>query len=128
MRTSNVSIVEQAYDALRRRDVAAAFALFAPDVELYQSEEIPWGGSYKGHEEAAVFFGKLIQTITSTVTLERCIDAGDHVVALGRTRGTVNDGGQSFDVPIAHVWTLRDGLVVRVRFYIDNPMMRAALP
>lgn len=124
----NVEIVQQVYEAFRRRDIAEVFSLLAPDVAIYQSHEIPWGGSYQGHEEAAAFFGKLAQTITSAVTLERFVDAGDHVVAIGHTRGTMNVGGKAFDVPIAHVWHLRDGLVAGVQFYIDNPTMRAALP
>jgi ketosteroid isomerase-like protein len=127
MTRKNVEIVEKVYDAFRRRDIAQVFSLLAPDVTIYQSSEIPWGGSYTGHEEAAAFFGKLAQTITSAVTLERFVDAGDHVVAIGHTRGTTNAGGNAFDVPIAHVWQIRDGLVASVRFYIDNPTMRAAL-
>lgn len=123
----HVEIVRQMYDALARRDIAAAFSRFAADVELVQSEEVPWGGTYHGIEGAQAFFAGLIGAITSVVTVDRFIDAGDSVVAIGWTRGTVNATGRRFDVPIAHVWTVRDGQVVRVRFYIDNPTMQASL-
>ena len=109
----NAALVARVYEAFRERDLPTAFGLLAPDVEIHQASEIPWGGDYVGHEGAAAFFGKLVQTITSAVTVERFVDAGEHVVAIGRTRGTVNATGQSFDVPIAHVWTVRDGLVRR---------------
>jgi hypothetical protein len=72
------------------------------------------------------FFATLVQSIASAVELERLIDAGDHVVAIGRTRGTVNATGAAFDVPIAHVWTLEGGKETQVRYCIDNPTMRAA--
>ena len=123
----NVEIVSRIYDALKQRDIPTAFELLSPQVEIVQSEEVPWGGTYRGHEEALRFFTKLVETITSAVTFDRLIDAGDHVVAIGRTQGTVNQNGASFDVPIAHVWTLRDGVVTRVLYCIDNPTMTAAL-
>lgn len=124
----NVDVVRRVYDAFKRRDIAEALSLFAPDVELTQSREVPWGGEYKGHDGALQFFAKLTQAVNSTVALERFIDAGDHVVAIGRTQGNVASGDNRYDVPIAHVWTIQNGLVVRVQFYIDNPTMLSALP
>jgi hypothetical protein len=55
------------------------------------------------------------------------ISAGDHVVAVGWTHGTVNATGAAYNVPIAHVWKLRDGRVAEVRFCIDHAAMFAAL-
>jgi ketosteroid isomerase-like protein len=122
----NAALVARLYEAFARRDLPTIFGLLAPDVEIYQASEIPWGGRYQGHEAAATFFAKLVGTITSSVTLERLIDAGDQVVAIGRTRGTVNASGREFDVPVAHVWTIRDGLCARVEYYIDDPTMLRA--
>jgi ketosteroid isomerase-like protein len=124
---SSVALIERLYDAFRRRDLPEIFGVLAPDVEIRQSREVPWGGEYKGHEEAAVFFGKLTQSITSAVTLDGFVDAGEQVVALGRTRGTVNANGAAFDVRVAHVWTVKVGRVTRVEYYIDDPAMLAAL-
>lgn len=123
----NVALVKRAYDAFARRDIRAILGILDPEVEIAQSSEIPWGGRYVGHAEAAAFFGKLVRTITSAVTFERFIDAGDQVVALGRTRGTVNATNKGFDVPLAHVWTVTNGLVTRVEYYIDDPTMLASL-
>lgn len=124
----NVRIVQHAYDAFARRELPTILGLLHEDVEIHQSSEVPWGGRYTGHAEAAAFFGKLVQNITSAVTLERFVDAGEQVVAIGRTRGTVNATGKAFDVPVAHVWTIEDGLVTRIEYYIDHPTMLAALP
>jgi ketosteroid isomerase-like protein len=124
---ANVGIVARVYDAFRTRNLPEVFGLLDPDIEIYQASEVPWGGVYRGHEGVGQFFAKLTGKITSTVTVERYIDAGDQVVALGRTSGTTNDGGRHFDVRIAHVWTLRDGRVSRVEYYIDDPTMLAAL-
>jgi ketosteroid isomerase-like protein len=123
----NVKVVEQVYEAFAKRDLPAIFGLFTPDIEISQSNEVPWGGIYHGHEGAQRFFSKLTQAINSTVSLERFIDAGEQVVAVGRTRGSVNHTGERYDVPIAHVWTVSNERVSRVRFYIDNPSMLEAL-
>ena len=63
-----------------------------PDVEIRQTELVPWGGHYRGHEGAREFFGRVLGAIDSTVTVERFIDAGDHVAAVGRTRGRTRAG------------------------------------
>jgi uncharacterized protein len=123
----NVELVARIYDAFRTRDIPTAMALIAEDVTIEQSTEVPWGGSYRGHEGAMQFFATLGSNITSAVTVDHYVDAGDQVVAVGWTRGTVNANGAAFDVPVAHFWQLRNGRAVAVRFCIDNPTMRAAL-
>jgi ketosteroid isomerase-like protein len=69
----------------------------------------------------------VLGAIDSSVTIERCIDAGDHVAAVGRTRGHVRAGGVPFDVPIVYVWAVRDGRLARLEVYIDVPAMQEAL-
>jgi ketosteroid isomerase-like protein len=127
MASSALQTVQAAYEAFGRRDVPRIFSLLAPEIEITQSTELPWGGVYRGHEGARQFFGKLTASITSAVTLERFIESGDHVIAIGWTQGTVNATGAAFRVPIAHVWKVAGGAVVQIQFYIDNPTMLAAL-
>ncbi len=122
-----VETVQEVYEAFGRRDLAKAFGLLSRDVEIVQSEELPWGGVYKGHDGAREFFGKLGSAINSTLELERLIGAGDHVAAVGWTQGTVNATGASYRVPVVHVWTVPDGMVVRAQFLIENAMMLGAL-
>jgi uncharacterized protein len=119
--------VQELYDAFARRDLPKVFGLLSPDIEIIQSEELPWGGLYRGHDGARQFFAKLGSHINSTLDLERLIDAEDSVVAVGSTHGTVNATGASYRVPIAHVWRVRDGLVIQTQFFIDNPNMLEAL-
>ena len=102
-------------------------ALLSGDIEILQSHEVAWGGHHRGHGGARIFFARLGEALDSTLALERFIDAGEHVVAVGRTCGVTRASGRPYDVPISHVWTVRDGLAVRAEFYIDNPTMLAAL-
>jgi uncharacterized protein len=127
MSSPAVQVVKEMYEAFARRDVAKVFSHFAPDLEIRQSSALPWGGVYQGHAGARLFFERLTQQINSTVTIERMIDAVEHVVVIGRTAGRVNATSATYDVPLAHVWSVREGLVTRVEFHIDTPMMLAAL-
>ena len=127
MTASALQTVQAAYAAFERRDVPKIFSLFAPEIEITQSPELPWGGVYHGQEGARQFLGKLTASITSAVTVERFIESGEHVIAIGWTQGTVNATGAAFRVPIAHVWKVEGGAVVQIQFYIDNPTMRVAL-
>ena len=122
-----LEVVKQIYDAFGRRDVSKVLSLFSPDIEIVQSPELPWGGTYHGHAGTMEFFGKLTARINSTVVIDRYINAGDVVVVIGSTTGTVNATGASYHVPIAHILKVREGLVVQVQFYIDNPTMLTAL-
>lgn len=118
---------EALYAAFRRRDMPAVFRLLSPEVKIVQSEKLPWGGRYDGHDGARRFFGQLGSHISSTLAIERLIDSGDHVTAVGWTEGTVNSTGVAYRVPIVHLWQIRDGLIVRAQFFIDHPAMLDAL-
>jgi len=125
--TPPARIVETLYEGFRRRDLSAIFGLLSPDVEIVQSDKLPWGGSYHGHEGARRFFGQLGARINSTLAIERLIDSGDQVAAVGWTEGTVNATGAVYRVPIVHWWQIRDGRVTRAQFFIDHPTMLKAL-
>ena len=119
--------VQEIYDGYERRDLASVFQLLDKDVEFIQSNELPWGGHYIGHDGARKFFAALREHIDSRVILERLIDSGDRVVAVGRTVGKACATQLEFDVPVVHVWTLQEGLVSRFEAYIDNATMLVAL-
>jgi uncharacterized protein len=122
-----IQIVQDAYAAFGRGDVPKVLSLLSPDVEIVQSEEMPWGGCFRGHEGATHFLTTLTSHITSTVDVERTINSGAHVSVIGWTRGIVKSTGAGFSVPIVHVWHVRDGLVNRIQFFIDHPTMLKAL-
>jgi uncharacterized protein len=124
----DVAVVRSAYEAFRLGDVQAIFGLLHPEIEVYQSKQVPWGGKYKGHVEVGYFFSKLTETIESTVDPDQFIDDEEgHVVAVGHTRGSVRTTGREFEVPAVHVWTIKEGKAVKFEAYIDAFQMRVAL-
>jgi uncharacterized protein len=124
---ANVEVVRRLYEAMAERDIETMLSLFDPEVTLHQPGDIPWGGTYGGHDGLGDFFLTLIGTITSAVTTEGIFGAGDRVVQMGRTAGTVNATGQPFDIAEVHVFTLAGGRIVRYEPMIDVAAMQAAL-
>ncbi len=127
MSKENVTFVQNAYDTFNRGDIQAVFGALDPEVEFYQSEEVPWGGRYHGHKEVGAFLQKLTSAIESKFKANQFVDSGDQVVAVGYTRGIARATGKEFEVPAVHVWTLKNGKILRFDAYIDNPRMIAAL-
>ena len=127
MSTSNIDVIRGGYAAFERGDVPAIFALLDPEAEFYQSDELPWGGRYRGHAEIGEFLRRLSTSVESKVTAERFVEAGNQIVQIGRTRGTVRATGKPFDVPEVHVWTLRHGKIVRFEAYLDHATLQPAL-
>jgi len=125
--TEKTELLDRTYRAMAEGDIETVLALIDPSITIRQTEQLPWGGRYEGIEGFAEFLGKLRGTITSKVEVEHIFEAGNHVVEIGRTRGTVNATGAEFDVAEVHIWELRDGKAVSFHAYIDSPAMLAAL-
>ncbi len=127
MASTAVGVIELLYEAFRTRDIPKIMGLVRGDIQIRQTGLLPWGGQYDGLMGLQGFFAKLTQAITSEVTIERMIDAGDRVVVVGRTHGTVNANGAPFDIAVVHVWTLHEGRAAAFEAYIDTPAMLEAL-
>jgi uncharacterized protein len=123
----HVAIVRALYDAFARRDVDAVLALMDPEVVIRQSDQVPWGGTYHGHEQALAFFARLTEHIETAVEIDRLIVAGDAVVEVGRTCGRALATGREFAIDETHVWRLRDGRIASMEAFVDNAEMLAAL-
>jgi ketosteroid isomerase-like protein len=124
---TNVDLVKSGYEAYARRDFAAVFSLFDPELEVVQTPLLPWGGTYRGTDGAREFFSRLAAEVDATPQPESYISAGDDVVAVGRLKGRAKRSGKPIDLAITHVWTVRDGRIVRFAAYIDTPAILEAL-
>lgn len=57
----------------------------SPNIEFYQTQELPWGGNYRGFDESKVFLAKIFPLIDSSVEISHYIEAGAQIVAIGKT-------------------------------------------
>jgi ketosteroid isomerase-like protein len=125
--SSDLDVIKRVYAAFETYDFGVIEEVFDPEVEIWQSELLPWGGRFTGHQGAVAFFSGLLSHVKTAVTVDQLIDAGDHVIEVGRTAGTAIATGASFDVPEIHVWRLREGKVISMHAYIETPAVLVAL-
>jgi len=65
----DVEKIQELYRGYERHDLKSVLLLMAPEVEVIQSEELPWGGHYQGHEGVRKFLGSLAEHLESRVSL-----------------------------------------------------------
>lgn len=122
-----LDVVRANYLALARGDVPALLALSDPEIEIYQSDLVPWGGRRSGHDGLVAFLTAVREHLASEVEPDELFVAGDRVVQVGRTRGTARHTGKPFDAAEVHVWTVRDGLIAGFDAYVDTDELLGAL-
>ena len=123
MKPTNKEIISRLYEAFGRRDLQMMSTLFDPKIELSQTTQLPWGGTYEGFQGVADFAARLLEKLDSRIEVEEFVEAGEQVIAIGWTRGTVRKTGQEFKIRAVHLWTMKKGKVLRFEAYIDTPGM-----
>lgn len=124
MSDANVQIVRRVYDALGEPG-ADVTALWDPDVEFDVSRDV-WGavvggGHYRGVEGVRAWMLDLYAAWEQLdIDVEELIDAGDDVVAVIRVAGRGRVSGLEVEYRPAGVWTIRDGRIVRVVWFVER--------
>ena len=119
-----MEIVRAIMDAQAQGDWSAVFARYHPQIEWDQSRnrlafDLP--PVSKGHEGVRDWFRRSATAFGSVeYEHEDLIDAGDQVVQFFRMRVRGRGSGIELEGPLAQVWTLAGGLVVRVEFFEDR--------
>ncbi len=75
-----------------------------------------------GTRRGAAGFNDAIRSVFATwddvrFDIERTIENGDAVIALGALCGRVHAAGMEIDSPHGQIWTFREGLVVRMQWF-----------
>jgi ketosteroid isomerase-like protein len=102
-------------------------APLADDVEVYASEALPWGGTYNGRDGMMQFIQAITSHIDSVVVVEEMIEAGDHVIMVGRSKGTIKSSDEPYEVRLVDVVALRDGKIRKLHIFLDTPPVLEAL-
>jgi hypothetical protein len=117
---ASTKLVQQAYDAFGKGDIAAVIAMLDENVEWTSSRTLPHGGEFSGPAQVGKFFEGIGAAWDALVLdIESVNEAGTNVVGVLRADGTRKDGkAQSYGA--AHVFEVRDGRIVRFREYVDQ--------
>jgi ketosteroid isomerase-like protein len=118
----------QAYEAANRRDFDVVLLHMAPEIELHLDESpvrsmLPPDlvGVHRGHEGyVRVWKTGLDASRDYRMEPEEVIDFGDRVLVTGRQTGHGTSSGTPFDEPLLSLFTLRRGLVVRLKDFADR--------
>ena len=119
--TAPVDVVRDAYAAFGRGDIPAVLELLSDDIRWDVPEPVPHAAHATGRDEVGQFFGRLAELWTD-FGIEVDVLTGDaegHGIGIGRARGKLDgtDTGYGF----THVFTVRDGKVVRFDEYVAPP-------
>jgi ketosteroid isomerase-like protein len=90
-------------------------------IEFVGGESALGRGQYRGLEGLVEGWRDWLEGWDShVIQLEELIDAGDKVVALVRIKGKTTRHGVEVEHSPAAVWTIADGTVVGISFYLDR--------
>jgi ketosteroid isomerase-like protein len=125
----NAALIQSVYDAFKRGDLPFILARLTEDVEwtLEGPSIIPYAGKRKGIAQVKEFFEALAGTQTNMkLTMGPLVAQGDRVTGLGRFAATVVATGRSFDSPVGHFFTVRDGKISGFVDLVDTAAMAEA--
>jgi ketosteroid isomerase-like protein len=119
MSQENVEIVRRSNALWSAGDAQAAMALLHPDVEWIIAREHPSARTITGFDGVEQYRREWEDAIPDMhFELNRVLDAGEQVVAIGTVAGTGPGSKVAVRVPLAFVFTLRSGLIVRCEEYL----------
>jgi ketosteroid isomerase-like protein len=118
--SENSQVVQLAYEAFGRGDIASLLELVADDVEWSTPKTVPQGGQFHGKAGVGQFFQGLgAAWPTLALDLETMGELGDGIVAgIVRADGARPDGTLGGSGAV-HVFTVADGKITRFREYTD---------
>jgi ketosteroid isomerase-like protein len=116
-----VEIVRAYYEAATRRDFDAIPRLLDPAIEFHLAGVFPdLASTYGGYDEVEHFLRQFAEPWDELlVEPEELLAVGSEILALIRFRARGRDG-VSVELPLAHLWTLKDGRGVRMNAFADR--------
>lgn len=121
---SAIAVVQRLYEAFVQGDASLIMAQLHESLEWNESDNfmLAVGNPYQTPQAVADgVFRRLATEIQGyQATPTEMFDAGDVVVAIGRSRGTIVATGKPFDAQYAHIWRVQDGKIVGFRQIIDT--------
>src|SRR5436190_5699363 len=119
---TNVAIIQGLYNSFASGDVPAVLGAMAANISWTEAEGFPYGGTYVGPNDilANVFMKFATEWEGFAAVPDSFIDGDDMIVALGTYSGKYLKTGKTTNVPFAHVWTVKDGSIVKFVQYADT--------
>jgi uncharacterized protein len=121
---AGITVVKRFYDSFVEGNLEAVVATLSDDLDWRESENFLLGDRNLYLSPAAVVdgvFGRSVKELQDyRAGLTELIDAGDVVVAVGRSKGIMASTGKPFDAQYMHVVRVADGKIVSFHQLIDT--------
>lgn len=117
-------VIAELYRCFRQQDVEGFSELCSPSIIWQQNQGFPGEGTHQG---PIAVFNKVYKAFNLNwqrwhFVIERILDAGDDIVVLGYFSGIRQDTGLKFEVAASHIYSFKDGKVVKFQQYTDESM------
>jgi uncharacterized protein len=123
--SKNIVAVRRLYEARGNPDIVKT--VLAPDVRWEVVEGFPYSRVYQGLDGVFDFFTRLFGDFENWHTEPAEIfEVGDRVIGLGFYSARARATSKSFKARFAHVWTMRDGLIIRLQQCADTVQLAKA--
>lgn len=121
---TSFAVVKHFYDSFVRGDIEAVLGTLSDDLDWRESENFFLGDRNPYRTPAAVMEGVFNRIAVEFKDYQagptELIDAGDTVVAIGRSKGIMASTGKPFDAAYTHVVRVADGKIVSWHQLIDT--------
>jgi ketosteroid isomerase-like protein len=127
----NKAIIRGTYEASPAEKGQRLRVALAPDASWTEAAGFPYAGTYVGFEAiaAGVFQRLATEWEGYSAEVHTYLEDGDQVAAFGVYSGTYRATGKAMTATFAHLYTLKDGKIVRMEQYVDSlPVSRAIAP
>jgi ketosteroid isomerase-like protein len=126
-----VDVIKTAYAAFAAGDLPTVVGLLDSEVEWIETEaeHLPVRGTKVGPDAVLrEVFAKVPEHWTEFhITPYDYFSDGDTVIARGHVKATAKATGTSMDAPYVHIFSLRNGKVVRLTNHHDTAIWRQTL-
>jgi ketosteroid isomerase-like protein len=118
--TDNIRLLRRLYEVWDAQDGEAVIAMLDPEFEWVNPVYAVDPGIRRGHDG----FRKVMENLDTSFceqhrVIEGLVDLGDRVLAHTIFQAEGRDSGAKIDIPEQHLWTMRDGKVLRIEWFHD---------
>lgn len=128
---ANEQVVYRLYEAFGQGDIQGILDTLSEDVDwlfVGRPEDVPFAGQRRGHEQMKEFFGIVGETVAEIYEFgpREVMSFDDKVLVLGHERVRVRATDRVFETDWAHLFTVREGRITRLREFYDTATMAEA--
>ena len=120
--SKNVELIKKFYTAFKNQDKPTYLQLCDDNIQWIVMENMPNGGTHIGKKEVFenYFPSLFLQFLEFHAVTEEFLDAGDQITVLGKYKGRTKKTKKPFESPFAHIYTIKDGKIIKFRQYTDT--------